>query len=163
EDYQLNTNDDCIALKSGLNEDGWRVDKPTENVIVRRIAASGGRGGITIGSEMSGGVRNVFVHGCDCTGLGAGSRMKAARGRGGVVENVCVQDILIFFKQKTAYEMTTEYPTFAKPGGKTPDFRNIRIRNIVCDGAEVAVRMVGLPDAPFRDILLENLTIAADQ
>ena len=72
EDCTLNTREDCIALKSGLNEDGRRVGKPTENVIVRRTRATGGAGGITIGSDMSGGVRNVFVHDCHYDGPSAG-------------------------------------------------------------------------------------------
>jgi len=163
EDCELNTGDDCVALKSGMNEDGWRVGKPTENVIIRRIRATGGQGGIAIGSEMSGGVRNVFVHDCHYDGPAVGIRMKAARGRGGIVENIHIQDITMGKIAGEAIQMTTEYPTFARPDGKAPIFRHIHIRNIACQDAKTAVRMIGLPDAPFQDIRLENIAIAAEE
>jgi polygalacturonase len=161
EDCELRTADDCIALKSGMNEDGWRVGKATENVVVRRIRATSGHGGITIGSEMSGGVRNVFVHDCHYDGPTAGIRMKAARGRGGVVENIFVRDITMGHIRGDAIQMTTEYPTFVRPDGRAPTFRNIHLANVTCQSAHIAVRMIGLPEVPFQDISLSNVTISA--
>jgi polygalacturonase len=163
EDCDIHTVDDCVSLKSGMNEDGWRVGKPTENVIVRRVRATQGHGAIAIGSDMSGGVRNVFVHDCHYDGPSVGIRLKAARGRGGTVENVFVQDITMGRIRGDAIQFTTEYPTFAKADGRAPNFRNIDIRNISCEHAKTAVRIVGLPDAPFQDIRLQNVTIAADE
>ena len=164
EDCELATGDDCISLKSGMNEEGWRVNRPTENVIIRRIRATAGIGGFTIGSDMSGGVRNVFVHDCDFENLACGIRMKAARGRGGVVEDITVQDIRMGKTSGEAIEITTEIgSSFVKPDGKAPVFRNIRIRDISCDRARSAARMIGQHDAPFRDINLENLIIQSDE
>jgi hypothetical protein len=163
EDCDLASSDDCVSLKSGMNEDGWRVNKPTENVIVRRVRATKGQGGMTIGSDMSGGVRNVFVHDCAFDGPHVGIRFKAARGRGGVVEDVYVQDIEMGRIGGDAIQLTTEYKSFAKPDGKAPVFRNIRIRNVTCKDAATAARMVGLPDAPLRDFILQNITIAAQE
>jgi polygalacturonase len=163
EDCELHTGDDCIALKSGMNEDGWRVGRPTENVIIRRIRATAGQGGVTIGSDMSGGVRNVFVHDCTFDNVSAGIRMKASRGRGGVVENIVVQDIRMGTIPGDAIQLTTDYPSFVKSDGKPPSFRDIHIRNVTCEKAKAAVRIVGQSDSPFRDINLENLSIVAEE
>lgn len=159
EDCEFATNDDCISLKSGMNEDGWRVDRPTENVLIRRIRATAGGGGVAIGSEMSGGVRNVFVHDCDFTGLSAGLRIKAARGRGGVVEAVLFENIRLGSIHGDAIQMTTEYSSFVSPDGQPPTFRNICVRNLVCENAESAVRMIGLADSQLTDVCLRNVTI----
>jgi hypothetical protein len=163
EDCDLHTHDDCIALKSGLNEEGQRLGRPTENVVVRRIRATAGHGGITIGSDMSGGVRNVFVHDCHYDGPTAGIRMKAARGRGGVVENVVVQDITMGRIPGDAIQLTTEFPSFVLSAGQPPTFRNIHIRNVRCEHADTAGRMIGLADNALRDIRLENVNIGCDE
>jgi polygalacturonase len=163
EDCDLNTRSDCVGLKSGLNEDGWRVGRPTQNVIVRRIRGTGGQGGVAIGSETSGGVRNVLVQDCRFDKIGAGIRIKSARGRGGVVENVLFQDIAMGRNIGDAIQLTTDFSTFVSPDGRPPTLRNIHIRNVTCEHAATAVRMIGLPDAHLRDITLENVTIAADE
>lgn len=163
EDCSIASGEDCVSLKSGMNEDGWRVGKPTENVIVRRIRATNGKGAMAIGSDMSGGVRNVFVHDCTFDGPSVGVRLKAARGRGGTVEHVYVRDITMGRIPGDAIQFTTEYPAFAKKDGQAPTFRNIDIRNVTCAHAKAAVRMVGLPDAPFQDIHLENVQIEAEE
>jgi len=163
EDCQIRSSDDCIALKSGMNEDGRRVGIPTENVIIRRIRATGGQGGITIGSDMSGGVRNVYVHDCQYDGPNSGIRMKTARGRGGVVENIFFDNINIDRVSGDAIQMTAEYPSFVTAGGCTPEFRRIQIRNVTCLQAQTAARLVGLPDKAIRDLTLENVVIKADQ
>ena len=163
EDCDLHTHDDCIVLKSGLNEEGQRLGRPTENVVIRRIRATAGHGGVTIGSDMSGGVRNVFVHDCHLDGPEVGIRMKAARGRGGVVENIHVQDITMGAIAGDAIQLTTEYPTFVLSSGKPPTFRNIHISRVTCRQAKTAVRMVGLTDSVLREITLSDVTISADE
>jgi DNA sulfur modification protein DndE len=111
---------------------------------------------------MSGGVRNVFVHDCHYDGPTAGIRFKAARGRGGVVENIFAQDITMGRIPGDAIEMTTEFPGFVLPTGKAPTFRNIQIRNVTCQQAKTAARMIGLADTPLQNISVENVTIACD-
>ena len=162
EDCALHTNGDAVALKSGMNEDGCRVGRPTENVVVRRTRATAGTGGFSIGSEMSGGVRNVLVHDCHFDGPSAGIRVKAARGRGGVVEDVFFRDITMGRIAGDAIQLTTEYPLFVAPNGKPPVFRNIRLKNVTCASAVTAARMVGLRDSGLQAITLEDVTIAAD-
>jgi polygalacturonase len=112
---------------------------------------------------MSGGVRNVFVHDCHYDGPSAGIRMKACRGRGGVVEDISVQDITMGRIAGDAIQLTTEYPSFVSPNGAAPVFRNIRIRNVACEHANTAARMVGLSDSLLRQVTLEDLTITANE
>ena len=163
EDCVLHTSGESVALKSGMNEDGQRVARATENVCIRRTRATAGTGGVSIGSEMSGGVRNVLVHDCTFDGPSAGIRIKAARGRGGVVEDIVFRDITMGTIDGDAIQLTTQYPLFAAPNGKAPVFRNIRIANVTCQQAKTAARMIGLPDSALREIALENVTIAADE
>jgi DNA sulfur modification protein DndE len=122
-----------------------------------------GTGGVSIGSEMSGDVRNVLVHDCHYDGLTNGIRIKAARGRGGVVEEIYFRDITMGRIDGDAIQLTTEYPLFVASNGKAPVFRNIRIKNITCAQAKTAARMIGLPDSALREISLEDVTIAADE
>lgn len=163
EDCDLKTKEDCISLKSGLNEDGQRVGKPTENVVIRRIHARGGAGAIAIGSDMSGGVRNVLVHDCTFDGPAIGIRLKAARGRGGVVENVEMRNLTMGTITGDAIQVTTEYPVFVSPNGKAPVFKNITFRDVTCAKAGTAARMIGQSDSALRQITLERVRITAEQ
>src|SRR5439155_20422929 len=152
EDCDIQSTEDCIALKSGMNEDGQRVNKPTENVVIRRTRATKGQGAIAIGSDMSGGVRNVFVHDCHFDGPATGIRLKAARGRGGVVEHVFIHDITMGKILGEAIQLTSEYPSFVIPHGKPPVFRDIHIRNVTCEHARTAARLGGLAERMLRDM-----------
>ncbi|MDW8263476.1 MAG: glycosyl hydrolase family 28 protein [Phycisphaerales bacterium] len=159
EHCRLDTNDDCVALKSGLNEDGWRVGRAAENIVIRHVECSGPSGAISIGSEMSGDVRNVLVHDCRIRRAGMGIRLKSARGRGGTVEDIVVRDVQMDRIDGDAVQITTEFSTFVSPDGRPPTFRHITIRNILCAEAETAVRLVGLPDCALQSICLQNLSI----
>lgn len=162
EHCELNTGDDNVALKSGLNEDGWRVGRPTENVVVRHCLMKQGHGVLSIGSEMSGNVRNVYAHACRSRGTDRGLMFKSARGRGGMVENVWVEDMTWENVQSTPIFFTTFYTAWAVTAqGKAPVFRNLHLRNIRCDGAEAAARLVGLEEQPITGVTLERLRIAS--
>jgi polygalacturonase len=163
EDCDLRTGGDCIALKSGLNEDGWRVGRPTENVIIQRVHTTGGCAALAVGSEMSGDIRNVLVRDCQFDAPVTGIRLKSARGRGGVVENIIVEHVKMKNVDGDAIELTAHYPTFATAGGKSPTFRRILFRDLTCRGAKSAVAMTGLPDSHLQDITLERISIAADE
>jgi polygalacturonase len=117
EDSFFNTSDDVVAIKSGLNEDGWRVNLPSENIIIRRIRSGNGHGGVTVGSEMSGGVRNVFAFDSDLTGDTA-LRIKTLPGRGGEIRNIHYDHIRIA-AHNLALEVTTNYPS---PTVTAPNF-----------------------------------------
>ena len=109
EDSFFNTSDDVVAIKSGLNEDGWRVNRPSENIFIRRIRSGNGHGGVTVGSEMSGSVRNVFAFDCDLTGDTA-LRIKTLPGRGGEIRNIHYNTMRIT-AHNLALEVTTNYPS----------------------------------------------------
>lgn len=165
EDSFFSTGDDCVVIKSGLNEDGWRVGRPSENIVVRRLKAERGHGGVVIGSEMSGGVRNVHVEDCEFTGTDRGLRIKSMRGRGGVVENVTYENVRHKDLRKMVVEMTTFYQssTLLPLTQKPPTIRGIHVRNVSGNGAKIAAEIVGLPELPISDITFENLQITADQ
>jgi len=157
------TGDDCIAINAGMNEDGWRVDKPCENIVIRNCRMVEGHGGVVIGSGMSGGVRNVYAHDCSFAGGERGIRLKSMRGRGGVVENVWFEDIKMTDLRRQAIVINMFYgASTAAPRSKTPPvFRNITIRNVTCERVGGAVDIRGLPEQPVRDVVLEHLRVHA--
>ncbi|HWA75864.1 MAG TPA: glycoside hydrolase family 28 protein [Polyangiaceae bacterium] len=164
EDSFFSTGDDCIVIKSGLNEDGWRVGKPSENIIVRRIHGERGHGGVVIGSEMSGGVRNVSVTDSEFIGTDRGLRIKSMRGRGGVVENVYYENVrhrdigMMVVEMTTAYASSTLVPKTDKP----PIFRNIFVKNVTAEGAKSAAEISGLSEVPIENLSFEQVRIASE-
>jgi polygalacturonase len=172
--------DDGICIKSGRDEEGRKRAMPTENVIIRNSTVYHAHGGFVIGSEMSGGARNIFVSDCTFIGTDIGLRFKTTRGRGGVVENIHARNInmkdiageAILFDmyyaaidpialngEKREAPKTELLPVTAG----TPVFRKFYISNVVCDGASKAVFVRGLPEMSISDIYLDNLTIKATE
>lgn len=172
--------DDAICIKSGKDADGRKRARPTENLIIKNCIVYHGHGGVTIGSEMSGGVRNVSVSDCTFMGTDVGLRFKTLRGRGGVVENIWFSNIdminiptqAISFNMyygglsvsemlaegKRAESATEEVPPVTE---ETPSFRDIHMKNIYCRGAMQAIYLQGLPELNLRDISFENVNIIA--
>ena len=172
--------DDGICLKSGRDEQGRRRGRPTENVVVDGCTVFNGHGGFVVGSEMSGGVRNIWVNDCQFLGTDAGLRFKSCRGRGGVVENIYIRnismaDILgdavtfdLFYGGKSVIEQLESGERInniaAEPVGEgTPVFLNIDIQHVVCRGAHRALWFNGLPEMPISDIRLSDIIIQADE
>ncbi|KAA3437036.1 glycoside hydrolase family 28 protein [Rufibacter hautae] len=172
--------DDAICVKSGKDEDGRRRGVPTENVIVKNNVVYHGHGGFVVGSEMSGGVKNVHVSNCTFMGTDIGLRFKSTRGRGGVVENIWISNIdminiptqAISFNlfyggnspvleedQKAGTEARVEKPVPVTE--KTPSFKNIWMRNITVSGADEAVALQGLPEMNLQNVNLENAYLKA--
>lgn len=164
EDSFFSTGDDCVVIKSGLNEDGWRVGKPSENIVVRRLHGELGHGGVVIGSEMSGGVRNVWVTDCEFVGTDRGLRIKSMRGRGGIIENVFYENVrhrdirLMVVEVTSFYASSTLKPLTDKP----PLIRNVHVKNVSAAGAKRAIDIVGLAELPISDVSFENIEIVAD-
>ena len=165
EDCDFETGDDCIAIKSGINEDGRRVNKPTENLLIRCCKAKEGHGGVVIGSEMSGGVKNVHVHDCVFNGGERGIRLKSMRGRGGCVENLLFEDIEINNLRDQGiilnmyYDATTVEPRSEMP----PLFKNITVRSIKGKNIAQPVVLRGLPEKKMKDITLENIDLSGKE
>ena len=158
--------DDAICIKSGKDENGRRRGEPCQNVIVKNNTVLHGHGGFVIGSEMSGGVRNVYVSGCSFVGTDVGLRFKSTRGRGGVVENIFIDNINMIDISNDAltmdlYYAVNDFPETPIPdvNEETPVFRNIYISNVLCRGAERAVYFNGLPEMPLKNIFIKNMTV----
>lgn len=131
---------------------------------------------ISIGSEMSGGVRNVHVENCTFIGTDVGLRFKSTRGRGGVVEKIYISNLRmmdiagdainfnLYYGGKAPLDETADTPEmFAPPvTEKTPQFRDIHMENIVCRGVRKAIVLQGLPEMPIRDISLKEVAIASE-
>jgi polygalacturonase len=161
EDCSFATGDDCIAINSGMNEDGWRVGRACENIVIRRCYMSEGHGAVAIGSGMSGDVRNVYVHDCRFTGGDQGIRLKSMRGRGGVVENVHFENIRMENLRREAIVLNMFYgSTTVEPRSQAaPVFRDIHIKNVTCASAGVAVLIRGLSEQRIERVTLDNVRL----
>ena len=165
--------DDGICIKSGKDEEGRKRGRPTENVIIRNNVVYKAHGGFVIGSEMSGGARNIFVYDCSFMGTDIGLRFKTARGRGGVVENIFVKNIRMKDIEGDAILWDMYYFTKPPKAGEavevpavtdgTPRFRNFQISDIVCNGAKRGIFIRGLPEMKVKDIELSNIVLKTDK
>lgn len=161
EDCTFNTGDDCIAIKSGRNNDGRRVAMPTVNVIVRRCLFQDGHGGLVIGSEISGGCRNVFAEDCtmDSARLGSAVRLKNNARRGGTIENIRVRRITVARVAGAILNVQFAYEEGAK-GTYTPVLRNLEIEHVTCKDANRAVQIQGIPDAVIEGVRIAHADLA---
>ncbi len=161
ENCTFDTGDDCVVLKSGYNEDGWRVGRATENVIMRNCFSKRGHGGLVIGSEMSGDVRNVFMEDCEFERTDRAIRIKSRADRGGVVENVFARNLKVKNMQREVVILNMDYSSDRQKLAKStpPVFRNMQFENITGDGAPTAILIQGLADSPIENIRFTNMTI----
>ena len=172
---RFDVGDDAICIKSGKDEYGRKRGRATEDAIITDNVVLHGHGGVTIGSEMSGGVRNVLVERCTFLGTDVGLRFKTTRGRGGIVEKIWIRDVqmkdiptdAIGFNMYYGGEAPTDSggSVTARPAmpvnDGTPQFRDIVLSRILCRGAERAVMLEGLPEMPIRGIVLDDVRISA--
>ncbi len=171
--------DDAICIKSGKNEQGRARGIPSENLIITNNIVYHGHGGVTVGSEMSGGVKNVHVSECTFMGTDVGLRFKSNRGRGGVVEDIYISDIRmtdiptnaisfnLYYGGLSVSELLEEggVKAFADPepvSEETPQFRDIHIKNITVKGAKQAVVLQGLPEMNLENVTLSNMLLEAE-
>jgi len=160
----FSSGDDCIAINSGMNEDGWRVGRPCEDILIQDCRMEEGHGAVAIGSGMSGGVRNVTIRRCAVTGGLHGIRLKSLRGRGGYVENVYVEDVHMLSLRDSAIIITSHYVPTSAPSisASPPIFRDIAIRNVTCKGAVRALEIAGLPEQPVQNVSIEGYQASSD-
>ncbi|MDR0419707.1 MAG: glycoside hydrolase family 28 protein [Prevotellaceae bacterium] len=172
--------DDAICIKSGKDEDGRKRAVPTENLIVDRCLVYHGHGGFVVGSEMSGGVKNIKVSNCTFLGTDVGLRFKSKRGRGGVVEDIWISNInmmnipaepLLFdlfyggmsaIEAKDAGADKDVSTQIFKVDETTPQFRNIFIKDITCNGAGRAMYFNGLPEMNVENVTVDNVTMTSE-
>ena len=172
--------DDAICIKSGKDEDGRRRARPCRNLIVDNCIVFHGHGGFVVGSEMSGGVENIKVSDCRFLGTDVGLRFKSCRGRGGVVKNIYIEDIVMMniptepllfdlhYGGKSAVEAAAEGTSpfdvaFVEADETTPQFRDIYIKDVICSGAARAMYFNGIPEKNIENIVVENCEIVSEK
>ena len=187
-DCYLDNGDDAIALKAGKDADGLRVNRPTENVLITNCVIRRGSGGIVIGSETSGGIRNVVVSNIVCEGTQAGINIKSERGRGGLVENIRMGNLVLddvgrAISVSQYYTMQGETPPAAEPVSlRTPVFRDIAISHVTISrargrfefgwnpvsvsgnqpGRPAMIAIMGLPEMPIEGLRLSDIVAAGE-
>jgi polygalacturonase len=178
ENSSFDVGDDGICIKSGRDEAGRKRGMPTENVIVRNCVVYHAHGGFVIGSEMSGGAKNIYVDNCSFIGTDIGLRFKTTLGRGGVVENIVINNItmkdivgeaILFDMYYAAQDPVPLSGEKREPprvetqpvSEATPQFRNFIIKNVVCNGASKAIFVRGLPEMNVKNIVMEDMVLQA--
>ena len=161
----IDVDDDCITIKSGKDADGLRVNRPSEDIIVENSRMHYGHGGVAMGSETSGGIRNVITRHCVMDSDNwAPIRFKTQPSRGGVVENITYSDIVLR-NTRVAFEFNMEWrmvPPIAPPAKVLPIVRNVTIRNVTGTVKTVGI-MHGLAGSPIRNVKFEKCNITADR
>jgi polygalacturonase len=180
ENSTFDVGDDGICIKSGRDAEGRKRAMPTENGIIKNCVVYHAHGGFVIGSEMSGGARNLYVSNCTFIGTDIGLRFKTTRGRGGIVEKIYIDGIRMkdiageailfdmYYAAKDPVPMAGEKRELPKVEFKpvdetTPIFKDFYVKNVVCNGAEKAIFVRGIPEMHIKNINLENLTLQAKQ
>lgn len=153
----FDTGDDCIAIKSGRNNDGRRINVPSENIIIQNCVMKEGHGGVVIGSEISGGVRNVFAENCamDSPNLERAIRLKTNSIRGGVIENLYVRNISVGQVSEAVLKIDYFYEEGDK-GEFTPEVKNIYLENVVSRKSPYAIWIKAYDRSPVQNLVLNN-------
>ena len=163
----IDVGDDCIAIKSGYNTDGRRVGMPSENITITNCMFKRGRGGVVIGSEMSGDVRNVVISNSIFDGTLRGIRIKSARGRGGVVERVRASNLVMRDIADAAFSITAYYgwsdpKRTYRADSTTPAFRSLHFSDITIANAHRTAVVRGLPEQPIEDVTFSRISTEAN-
>lgn len=159
EDCIIACGDDAIAIKSGYNEDGRRVGRASEGIVVRGCTFVGGRSGVAIGSETAGSVRDVLIENCRFEGTLRGLRIKSGRGRGGVIEGIVLRDSVMLDVPQAALQVDFRY-TGGGPGELdegTPRLGRVEIEGVRIEGAGRAVELRALEEAPGGPVVLRDV------
>ncbi len=158
-DCYFDTGDDCIAIKSGRDEDGRRIGRPAENHLIEGCQMKAGHGGVVIGSEIAGGARNIYAINCTMSSpqLERVLRIKTSSSRGGIIENVFMKDVKVGTYKDAAVHCNMFYE---KPGKFIPTIRNIWVENLdVEDGGEYGVYVRAYKESPVQNLKIVNSTI----
>ena len=155
ENCWFDTGDDCIAIKSGRNEDGRRINVPSENIVIRGCTMKDGHGGVVIGSEISGGCRNVFAEDCvmDSPNLDRALRIKTNSLRGGVVENIHMRNVAVGEVKEAVVLIDFNYME-GDVGQHTPVVRNVHIANVSSRKSRYALHLIGYERSPIQNVSL---------
>lgn len=169
----LNCGDDCFTLKAGRCEDGLRVNRPTENVLIRYCLSKDGHGGITCGSETAGMIKNVYLHNCVFYGTRVGFRFKTRRNRGGGISDILYENVrLVDVREAFTWDLLGTPMYMGELARRnpplditelTPVVKNITIRNFIVESADRLISVHGIPEIPCGNILIEDGTVRTNR
>jgi len=161
----ISVGDDCITLKSGRDLQARKLGVGEENITITNCTMLAGHGGVVIGSEMSGGVKKVVISNCVFDGTDRGIRIKSTRGRGGVVEDIQVSNIVMKDIKEEAITLDMLYSKMPlEPlSDRTPIFRNINISNVTGSDVLIPIKIRGLEESPISNITFTNINIDGKQ
>ena len=151
------SSDDCVVIKSGRDRDGLEVNWPTENVLVRNCKFHNCGTGCVVGSETSGGIRNVYMHDCECMNANAAISIKTAPGRGNVVENIDIENVT---NNRCIQGVSCSMRYFVQEDDameNMPKVRNVSIKNVDAGLCWHGLRVRGYKEAMLENIHLENI------
>ena len=159
EECSFTTGDDAVVFKSGRDQDGWRVGKPTQNIVVRNCLAPQVLHGIAFGSEMSGGIETIYVENFEMgTVKSKAIQFKANKDRGGYVRNIHIRNVKAEHVEGELFYFTNSYHGYR--GGDSPSaFHDIYIENVYCVYANSVIHLEGLDESPLDQISLENIRV----
>lgn len=160
-DCHISVGDDCITIKSGRDLQARQLGVPCENVTITNCTMLSGHGGVVIGSEMSGGVKKVVITNCIFDGTDRGIRIKSTRGRGGVVEDIRINNIVMSNIKKEAIVFDLKYSDMpVEPvSERTPVFRNIYVSGVTVDKVQIPIKISGLEEMPASGLLLRDIQV----
>ncbi|HJZ94991.1 MAG TPA: glycoside hydrolase family 28 protein [Candidatus Solibacter sp.] len=164
-DSYFDTGDDAICVKSGKDVDGRRVNRVTEDVAITNCTVRRAHGAVVLGSETSGGIRNVVASNIVAQGTDRGIRIKSGRARGGTLENIRFDNWVIEDTRYAAIEVTNYYTRVPDEpvSERTPIFRNIAISHVTVNRCPIAVNIEGLPEAPVEGLRLTDVIASAKE
>lgn len=159
----VNAGDDGICMKSSGGSNTDTNEPAMQNVVIQNCIVNHAHGGFVVGSNTDGGMKNIYVHNCDYVGTDAGIKFKSDIDAGGLVEDIFIDGIGMKNIVTDAISFDTDYSGNGKKatGNKIPQFQNIHISNVTCDGANRAVNISGLDKMPVKNLDLKNINIKA--
>jgi polygalacturonase len=159
ENCDFHTGDDSIAIKSGRDEDGWKAGRPSENIVIRHCTMRSRWSALCIGSEMSGGVRNVFMEDCRLVSVASAFYFKGNLDRGGLVEHVRARRIDADKMREAFVRFETSYHGY-RGGNHPPSFRDFVLEDLTCsDAGAYGIYLEGVTAAPIRDVIVRRAVI----
>lgn len=161
----IGSGDDAVAIKSGLDYDGWRKNIPSRDVVVRDNTIIRGNGGVTIGSEISGGVENVRFENLNIVSVDTGIRLKTVKGRGGYVRNIRYENIRLVNLEGNVvqYDMRYKFATFESEADVLSEVSDITFHGIRSRGGERVFQIKGIEKSPIRNLSIQDSYFSADK
>ena len=165
-DCYVDTGDDAVCVKAGRGRDAWSWNAPCEDIEIRNITGLSGMGSVTLGSETSASIRNIYFHDCNFESRAIGINVKTMKGRGGEIKNIDFENISVGEARRVAIKISFRYDgepldDQSAPITDVPDLENISVENFRCERANAALQIEGLSGYPLKNIYLDGINIAA--